>query len=527
MILATLEGTMTQLRITPHEPTVRAEHASLTTYLTSVLNSQQLARPLLVSFTQWDFAVAAVGEITLTLADMGSEVSLALWSDATPLRDVGWQVHHTIAALGGSPTIDQRLKKALQKAGLPESTFIDPPKHWTPREPLPAITNRSRSQLRTLTYRGAPLGRGILEVPPHADVPVTDDYLWPKQYVERAARSYAFVYDATDEVIRQRNITAVFTYNGRFLHDSAVAAAARAHKVPVLAYDTGGLDTDFDLTIDDTHDWSALQQRMRTMYENWPQPEGDAIGSSWFIDRRDHAEALNAKFTGDQRKGLGIERTSNETVVTYFSSSGDEIAELDLDWADFFNGQEGAVLAVAEACRELGHRFVVRTHPHKRSKPRRDVQDWHAAVAAANPDLHLDEHSPVDSYTLMQQSDVVVTFGSTTGVEAGFAECPVIVLGPCAYDELGCATPVRNQAELMEALRSVTPARKQTAIAYGLMMKRRGFAFRYLNRNDDGTRSLAGINIIEPQELIRHLSHRLKRWELSRLTAGESEQRSG
>ena len=518
---------MTQLRITPREPAVRAEHVSLANYLTSVLSPEQLARPLLVSFTQWDFAVAAVGEITMTLADMGSQVSVALWSDATPLRDVGWQVHHTIAALGASPTIDQRLKKALHAAGLPASTFIDPPKHWKPKAPIPTITNRSRSQLRTLTYRGAPLGRGILEVPPHADVPVTDDYLWPKRYVERAARSYAYVFDATDAVIRQRNITAVFTYNGRFLHDSAVAAAARSHNLPVLAYDTGGLDTDFDLTIDDTHDWSALQQRMRTMYGNWPQPEADAIGFAWFIDRRDHAEALNAKFTGDQRQGLGIERAPDEVVVTYFSSSGDEIAELDLDWADFFNGQEGALLAVAEACRELGYRLVVRTHPHKRFKPRRDVQDWHAAVAAANPDLHLDEHSPVDSYTLMQQSDIVVTFGSTTGVEAGFAERPVIVLGPCAYDELGCATPVRNKAELMEALRAVTPAKKETAIPYGLMMKRRGFAYRYLTRDGDGIRSLAGTIITEPKELIRHLSHRLKRWEISRLTAGESEVRSG
>jgi hypothetical protein len=458
---------------------------------------------------------------------MGSEVSVALWSDATPLRDVGWQVHHTIAALGGSPTIDQRLRKALREAGLPEKTFVDAPQHWKPKEPIPTITGRSRSQLRALSYRGAPLGRGILEVPPHADVPVTDDYLWPERYVERAARSYAYVYDCTDEVIRTRDVTAVFTYNGRFLHDSAVAAAARAHSLPVLAYDTGGLETDFDLTIDDTHDWSALQNRMRTLYENWPKPEADDIGSSWFIDRRDHAEALNVKFTGDQRKGLGIERANDEIVVTYFSSSGDEIAELDLDWADFFDGQEGAVLAVGEACRELGYRFVVRTHPHKRSKPRRDVQDWHAAVAAAKPDLHLDEHSPVDSYTLMQQSDIVVTFGSTTGVEAGFAERPVVVLGPCAYDELGCATPVRNPTELREALRAAEASSKETAIPYGLMMKRRGFAYRYLNSNTHGTRTLAGVAITEPREFIRHLSHRLKRWEMSRLTAGESEQRSG
>lgn len=509
----------TPLTVAAHDPAVRAEHTSLAEYLQTVLDEQQRARPLLVSFTQWDFAVAAVGEVVTTLTHMGSDVSLALWSDATPLRDVGWQVHHTIAKIFRSPTIDQRLREALLTAGVPAQVFVEPPRSWTPKAPLPVIQDRCRSALRTVTYRGAPLGRGILEVPPHADVPVTDDYSWPKRYVDKAMRSYAYVYDLTCQVIEERHISAVFAYNGRFLHDSAVAAAARAYQLPVLAYDTGGLDTDFDLTIDETHDWSALQERMRSMYHSWPQPEADDIGSSWFVDRVEHAEAANAKFTGAQRKGLGIDRTDNETVVTYFSSSGDEIAELDLDWSDYFNGQEGAVAAVTSACRELGFRSIVRTHPHKRFKPARDVQDWHSAVAKAHPDLHLDEHSDVDSYTLMRQSDVVVTFGSTTGVEAGFAERPVIVMGPSAYDELGCAVRVRTKQELLDALRDAHAGTRKEAIPYGLMMKRRGFAYRYLTRDEDGNRALAGLPIAEPKEIVRHLSHarnRLTRWWLTR-----------
>lgn len=504
---------------TRHLPEVRAEHASLEGYLAGVLTTEQLARPLLVSFTQWDFAVGALAEMVMTLRSMGSDVSLALWSDETPLRDVGWQVHHGIARLLGSPTIDQRLKAALRASGVPETCFVSPVRGWRPQGPLPDISGTSRSAIRRLTYRGAPLGRGILEVPPHADVPVTDDYLWPRRYVEAAARSYAFVYDQTYRVIQERGCTAVLSYNGRFLHDSAVVAAAEAHGLPVLAYDTGGLETDFDLTIDATHDWSALQDRMKAMYASWPQPERDEIGGSWFTDRSDHAEAANAKFTGDQVKGRGIDRSEGEVVATYFSSSGDEIAELDLDWADYFDGQEGAVKAVGDACRELGYRFVVRTHPHKRHKPKRDVEDWHAAVRRAQPDIHLDEHSDVDSYTLMRQSDVVITYGSTTGIEAAFAERPVIVMGPSAYDELGCAVRVRTAEELHAAMEAREHGTRQQAIPYGLMMKRRGFAYTFVERQSDGTRMLGGIPITEPTELVRHASHavnRFTRWRLTR-----------
>jgi hypothetical protein len=500
-----------------HRPSIRAEHDSLDTYLSSVLTAAQLARPLLVSFTQWDFAVAAVGETVMTLHGMGSDVSLALWSDETPLRDVGWQVQHSVASLLLSPTIDQRLRKGLLKAGIPNSTFVPVNHPWRPVSDIPTCVIPNRTSIRALTYRGAPLGRGILEVPPGPDVPVTDDYMWPRKYVEAASRSYAFVFDQACRVIEERGSTSVFAYNGRFLHDSAVAAAAARYGLPVLAYDTGGLETDFDLTIDATHDWSALQKRMIAMYESWPAPEGEQLGASWFLDRSSHAEEANAKFTGGQELGRGIDRNGEEIVVVYFSSSGDEIAELDLKWTDYFDGQPGALLAVAKECRRLGYRFVVRTHPHKKFKARRDVEDWHSAVAEARPDLHLDEHSEVDSYTLMHQADVVVTYGSTTGVEAGFAERPVIVMGPSAYDELGCAVRVSTAVELAVALEERRAGGRENAIPYGLMMKRRGFAFSYLSRAVDGTRTLCGVPITEPRPLARHLSHAISRWARRRL----------
>ena len=491
--------------------TPRAEHESLDEYLRANLTAEQLRKPLLVSFTQWDFAAAALAEVTATLQTMGCKPTVALWSSKTPLRDVGWQSHHTIGWLLLSPTIDLRVKKALLAFGLPPSAFINPSRGWQPKEPLPTITRTNRSAIRALTYRGAPMGRGILEVPPSLETPVTDEHEWPHRYVERAVRSYAFAFDQAKEVIEDIQATSVFTYNGRFLHDSAVSHAAEQLGLPTLAYDTGGLDTDFDLTIDATHDWSALQSRMRRMYQSWPQHEADEVGSSWFIDRRNHTEAANTMFTGGQELGRGIAVDTRTTLVTYFSSSGDEIAELDLDWADFFEGQEKALKTVAEICAANRYYLVVRTHPHKRFKPADDVAAWHRAVKRANPDLHLDEHSDVDSYTLMEQSGVVVTYGSTTGVEAAFAGRPVIVMGPSAYDELGCALRVRNERELSDALINPPTPSAKDAIPYGLMMKRRGFTYQHITHSGNKSRVLAGVPILEPRPLVRHLSHALNR----------------
>ncbi len=499
-------------------PQVRAEHASLEEYLRQVLRPEQLERMLLVSFSQWEITTSTTGEIAAMLHEMGTDPTVALWADRTPVHDVGWTTSRFLARIFMSPSRDDRLRRGLRSVGLPEWAFPNPPiRHWTPKEPLPEVTDLYRTAIRQLTYRGTPVGRAILQVHPDTNTPVTDEHLWPRAWVEACVRSYAWAFDQTASLIEQRRSTAAVVFNGRFLHDSAVAAAAEQAGIPVLAYDFGGNDTDYDLTIDPTHDWSALQRRMLEMYDAWNPAERDELGSSWFEERRQHADPRNALFVESQAVGTGIDKAEGKRLVVFFSSSGDEISELDLDWADYFYGQPGALMAVAEACRERDDTMLlVRTHPHKRMKPKRDVEEWHEAVAQASPDVHLDEFSEVDSYTLMRQADVVVTYGSTTGVEAAYAKCPVVVMGPSAYDELGCATRVVTGEQLKEALDRAQPGWWPGAVAYGLMMRRRGFMNRFAMKSD-GVVLLRGVPITDSRPSVLKVSDVLGRRRRARL----------
>ena len=135
----------------------------------------------------------------------------------------------------------------------------------------------------------------------------------------------------------------------------------------------------------------------------------------------------------------------------------------------------------------------------------------------ADPDIHLDPHSPIDSYALMRQADIVVTYGSTTGVEAAFAGKRVIVLGPSAYDQLGCATLAGTQAELSAALDDRNAGAWAGAVSYGLMMRARGFRFEFVKRSPDGALTLGGETFGDSRPVVRHLSNvigRLQRWYL-------------
>lgn len=505
---------------------MRSEHESFAQYLHTHLSQEQLQRPILPSFTQWDFAMAALADMTVSLVAMGAAPTVALWSHETPLRDIGWQTDRRIAALLRSPTIDTTVERALVHAGVSATTVVKPPiGSWKPQETLPVPTDYSRATIRQLMYRGSPLGRAILQAPPSPQTPSHNEHVWPKDYVARAIESYAFVFDQVTELIAQTNATCALIYNGRFLHDSAADAASIASGIPCLYYDTGGLHTDFDITIDNTHDWARLQERMIDMFTQWPESERQELGSRWFEDRIHHVEPANLMFTGDQIPGSGLAalagNSPSKPTVVYFSSSGDEVAELDLDWSTYFYCQEEALASVKKACDSLGYSLIVRTHPHNRIKPAEDVRRWVASVDSVGPDTHLDHESPADSYTLMTEAHAVVTYGSTTGVEAGYQGRPVIVMGPSAYDLLGCARRVTTMQELTEALREAVnappPAESVRAgsLPYGLMMLRRGFTFEHV---DSTTRELGGVRIKEPSQLVRHLSHALNRRTKERLT---------
>lgn len=497
----------------------RAEHDSLEVFLKASLTDEQRGNVLFVSFTQWDFALAALADTATCLHQMGSEVTLGFWTNKTPMHDTGWSVNDKVAKLFASPARDQRVRDALIDIGIPKSSLANPPiSGWRPAQPVPITRAMNRSEIKALTYFGSPMGRAMLQVRTLTETPVTDAYYWPERLLRLAATSYAFAYDQTTELIKARGVTAVAVYNGRFLHDRAASAAAQALGIPVLYYDTGGIDTDFDLTDSVTHDWTDLQRRMLKLYEQWPEGKRDEVGGSWFQERLNHTAADNALFTEAQVIGSSIDRPDADCLVVYFSSSGDEIAELELDWDQFIGTQPEALKFLADECRKRdGYQLVVRSHPHKRRKPKQDVIEWLEAVDVANPDIHLDPHSPVDSYALMRQADIVVTYGSTTGVEAAFAGKRVIVLGPSAYDQLGCATLAGTQVELSTALDDRDPGSWPGAVSYGLMMRRRGFHFEFVKRGPDNSFNLGGRAFADSRQSVRHLSHllgRIQRWNL-------------
>lgn len=500
---------------------VRAEHESLTEWLTRSLTPDELAHLGLVSLNQWPFMNAVVAEVALAARELGSDVTVGMWADDTPLPDPGWTTSRRVARIVGSRSLDEKVGRALVATGLPKRSISRPPiRHWRPTNIPPIPDPATRVAIRQLTYRNSPMGRSILQVHPDTNTSIREDRAWPQRYVQRAVRSYAWVYDQVTALIRERGLTTLVVYNGRFTHDQAAAAAATAAGIRVLYFDAGGLDTGFDLTFAPTHDWADLQRRMLELWDAWPEGDREAIGTSWFVNRQEHREPGLHVFVGLQERGHLANVPETTKLVAFFSSSPDEIAELDLKWEEFHGSQPGALAALADAVRdEPDSHLVVRTHPHMRLKPAEDLHDWQAAVAAVSPAAHYDATDPVDSYALMRVADVVVTYGSTAGVEAAFLGKPVIVLGPAAYDLIGCATRASTPEQVREAVLNPIARDPRKALPYGLMMQRRGFNFERVQEHPKGTFALGQWPLSEARPLALNISNELRKRRTGRLLA--------
>ena len=506
--------------MTADRPLVQAEHPSLERWLKESLSEAERTHIGLISLNQWPFMCAVVGEVALTAHHMGSQVSVGMWADDTPLPDPGWTTSRRAAHALLSRSIDESLEAALVSAGLPGSSIVLPPiRRWKPRDLPPLPGTITRKDLRDLTYHDSPMGRSILQVHPTLDTPIRDGHVWPQRYAQRAVESYAWVYDQVTALIDQREITTLVVYNGRFTHDQAAAAAAKAAGIKVLYYDAGGLETGFDLTFATTHDWEHLQHRMLRMWRDWPAEDREEIATTWFLNRQSHAEPGIEAFLEFQEIGNLEGVPKADLLVVFFSSSPDEIAELDLDWSIYHGSQPQALAALADAVRSTpGAQLVVRTHPHMRLKPPLDHVDWRAAVESAEPAAHFDADAPVDSYGLMKAADIVFTYGSTSGVEAAFLGRPAVVMGPSAYDLLDCVHYAKSPEDIKEHLQRPISLPPANALPYGLLMQRRGFNFEYLDQSPEGTFSINGVPIHDAHPWSRKLSDVAKKRKMNSLT---------
>jgi capsule polysaccharide export protein KpsC/LpsZ len=104
--------------------------------------------------------------------------------------------------------------------------------------------------------------------------------------------------------------------------------------------------------------------------------------------------------------------------------------------------------------------FYLRIHPNLKGVTHKAHMELYDLGKYPNITI-IPPESKVSSYALMDACDKVVTFGSSTGVEASYWGKPSILVGRSFYEMTGACYHMKSRDELVSAINNDLPAKDQ------------------------------------------------------------------
>jgi hypothetical protein len=314
------------------------------------------------------------------------------------------------------------------------------------------------------------------------------------------------LYRLTQEFVRANRIDLVILFNGRVASARGIRRACEAMDVRYIVHERGSSRSKYALFDRATpHQPGPIRRWVDDWWRVTADPE--AKGRTFLANRRKRVATSWYSFTGKQDVGHFPPRDGRKRV-TFFTSSDDELIAIgdELPPDSPFCDQVESIRSVGRACRDRGFDFVVRFHPN--TPP--NQQELLSAAREVSPKV-LEPSSPVDSYALMDSSDIVFTQNSTVGIEAAARGKPAFYAGRNLFEGCRSVRRIMNQADVGAALETTRPADPMDALRYANFLGEHGIAYRYYEPRGFLSGKYRGSDLNFPLSTIRDLKLRLSR----------------
>jgi hypothetical protein len=285
------------------------------------------------------------------------------------------------------------------------------------------------------------------------------------------------------KVLQDLKVDRVYAFNGRYATMRAVLRAAQGQGIDCFLHERGSTFERYSLF--KNHLLHEVDHYQTLIESTWSEADPDireAVGASFFAGRLVGHLGNWVSFSNKQQTGLlpkdWRERPNN---IVAFTTSSDEIDALsDVIFGTFYKDQYEALERMsAAALSDPDTHFYVRVHPRTQFIPDPGVK---ILLSKKLPNVTIiPGDSLVSTYTLMRRATKVVSFGSTTGIEAAYWGIPSIICMRSFYDRLGSTYNPASHEETMRLLlsRSLPAKDRLGALKYGYFEKTLGLPFRY------------------------------------------------
>lgn len=306
-------------------------------------------------------------------------------------------------------------------------------------------------------------------------------------FVKELAVNALALYLAVKRFLEERKIDVVYNFNGR--HEYVRAIMRAAHAVRLDCYNLekarpGGYIDFYKNTL--PHTIKYKQDLVMNCWENssLPEEEKKKIGAAFYERQKNGETLIFPSFTGNMKKGMIPECLLNSRKnLVVFNSSDDEFASLGEEFQNpFFKDQNEGLeyLVYLAGSRLREYNLIIRMHPNLVGVPYpfvekiKELHQKHPNVFVIEPE------SEIDTYALMDRASKVISFGSTTGLEANVRQKPVILLGKCFYYYTGAAYVPARKEEIPELLsEDLSPRPMLPALQFGYYYMQGGTKAKY------------------------------------------------
>jgi hypothetical protein len=336
-----------------------------------------------------------------------------------------------------------------------------------------------------------------------------DPYISVEKYYEFFNFLYGKSISLYDFFIRNMMIKKpdlVLVFNGRFAYTRALIRACEALNIPYYTHERGANYTMYSIHENTMpHDIRNFEQMMRQYWEdNTTQlNEKKEIGSQFFEDRAKGKTQGWYSFTSLQKEGLLPEKwNADKYNITIFLSSEDEFVAISDQWESrlFTNQVEGLKFLFCESKFPDHINFYIRIHPNSKN-----LERFIADVSKFSNDnvTVIEAVSPISSYTLLLNSDKIITFGSTIGIEATYWGKPSINLSTSFYRSLDVCYEPKNKEEIIEKILDLNLRAKNPSetLIYGYYLQSHGFPFKYYKARDFTSGTFNNKNIQDVKKI--------------------------
>ena len=441
----------------------------------------------------WYVHLATAGEIAISESILGKNVGFAFIHSKNPDRSLGprSQLHNISIKLRGisNRNLIIKLEKELNKFDVKTVNTQKSLLNKSILEDIKAFVENSPNNLddlRKYYYKGANLGLGIVS----SLISRTKNYSCdPKDYPELLnlyLESSAFVFETTNLIISNYKPKKIISFNGRFACAKAIFESALSLGIPVQYHERGATPDKYEIFDKQPHNLPYIREKTKIFWETSSLSLNEKIAESkkYFEGRRSGDGIGWMSFIDKQTRGM-IPSDINGRKIVYFSSSDDEYAAVEKEYLDslrnpMFKDQRHAIqILINWVSNQEDSSLIIRVHPHLMKKSPEDRQWWNS-LSGKNVNL-IPSESPIDSYALIDWSDVVVTYRSTTGIEATYWGKPSISVGPANYSGFGCVYEPESIQDLFHLLEKtdLQKLNQEACFIYGFYRMSFGIPYKY------------------------------------------------